>query len=231
MAEKTSQPEKWAPIIGRAVLFAAFVGGSFAIAGRLDWIQGWVFFALFIGYSVCLLWWLSRSNPGLFVERGRTGENVENWDKVVMRVYTGLLISLLVVAALDSGRYRWSSVPMGIQIAAWVGLGLSGAAIWHVMAVNAYLSSMVRIQEDRGHQVATRGLYGHIRHPMYLAIIVLMLCVPLVLGSLWALIPGCMIAALFVYRTAREDRTLIEKLSGYNEYTQRVRYRLLPGVW
>ncbi|MBN1812282.1 MAG: isoprenylcysteine carboxylmethyltransferase family protein [Anaerolineae bacterium] len=236
MTEKISRSEKpalwkWAPVIGRIAAFAAFVGGSFVIAGRLDWIQGWVFFALFVGYGVCLLWWLSRSNPDLFAERGRTGKNVENWDKVIMRLYTGFLISLIVVAALDSGRYAWSRVPISIRIAAWVGLGLSGTVIWHVMAVNAYLSSMVRIQEERGHQVATEGLYGYIRHPMYLAIIVLMLCVPLALGSLWALIPGGMIVALFVYRTAREDQTLIEKLPGYREYTQQVRYRLLPGVW
>lgn len=234
--KKTSRPEgaalwKWVPVIGRIMVFTVFVGGAFVVAGRVDWIQGWVFFAVFLGYGACLVWWLARSNPELLAERGSTGENVENWDKVVMRIYTGLLISLIVVAALDSGRCAWSRVPVGIQAAAWVGLSLSGATIWHVMAVNAYLSSMVRIQKDRGHQVTTKGLYRHIRHPMYLAIIVLMFCVPLVLGSLWALIPGGMIVALFVYRTAREDRTLIEKLPGYREYAQHVRYRLLPYVW
>ena len=233
---KTSRPEgavprEWVPVIGRIVVSVVFVGGLFVVAGRVDWIQGWVFLAVFLGYVACLIWRLAQSNPELLAERGNTGENVENWDKVVMGIYTGLLLLLIVVAALDSGRYAWSRVPIGVQVAAWVGLGLSGAAIWHVMAVNAYLSSMVRIQKDRGHQVATEGLYGHIRHPMYLAIVVLMFCVPLVLGSLWALIPGGMIAALFVYRTAREDRTLIEKLPGYGEYAQHVRYRLLPGVW
>jgi protein-S-isoprenylcysteine O-methyltransferase Ste14 len=226
-----SAPSKWARIIGWIVMSAVFVGGPFAIAGRLDWIQGWLFLAVFLGYVVCLTWWLARSNPELLEERRRTGRNVEDWDKVVIRLYTGLLTLLIVVAALDSGRYKWSRVPAGVQIGAWVGLGLAGMVIWHVMAVNAYLSSMVRIQEDRGHQVATGGMYGYIRHPMYLAIMVVIICVPLVLGSLWALIPASMIVALFVYRTAREDRTLIEKLPGYREYAQRVRYRLLPGVW
>lgn len=226
-----SAPRKWARNAWRITLFVLLIAATFAVAGRIDWVQGWLFFAVFVIYGVGWACWLARTRPGLLEERGRAGKNVESWDKVVMGIYTGLLFLLIVVSALDSGRYGWSTVPLGAQIAAWVGLGLAGAAIWHVMAVNAYLSSMVRIQEDRGHQVVTQGMYAIIRHPMYLANVILFVCVPLVLGSLWGLIPGFMIVGLFVYRTAREDRTLIEKLPGYEEYAQRVRYRLLPGIW
>ena len=226
-----SAPRKRAQIAWRFTLSVLFVAGTFAIAGRIDWVQGWLFFAVFLVYGVGWACWLARTRPGLLEERQRTGENVESWDKVVMGIYTWLLISLIVVSALDSGRFGWSTVPVGVQVAAWVGLGLAGAMIWHVMAVNAYLSSMVRIQEDRGHQVVTQGMYAVVRHPMYLALVILFVCVPLALASLWALIPGFLIVGLFVYRTAREDRTLMEKLPGYEEYAQRVRYRLLPGIW
>jgi protein-S-isoprenylcysteine O-methyltransferase Ste14 len=99
------------------------------------------------------------------------------------------------------------------------------------MAVNAYLSSWARIQEDRGQVVVTEGLYATVRHPMYLGIAIGFAGIPLALGSWWALIPGLMIVGLFVYRTAREDRMLRQKLPGYEEYAAKVRHRLLPGIW
>jgi protein-S-isoprenylcysteine O-methyltransferase Ste14 len=89
----------------------------------------------------------------------------------------------------------------------------------------------VRIQEERGQQVIDSGPYAWVRHPMYLGIIVLMLSIPLILGSLWALIPGGLIGALFTVRTALEDRTLQQELPGYPEYARRIRYRLLPWIW
>jgi protein-S-isoprenylcysteine O-methyltransferase Ste14 len=137
----------------------------------------------------------------------------------------------LALAVLDSGRFHWSVVSPWAQLLGWGALCFAGAIVWHVMGVNAYLSSYARIQEDRGQVVVTQGLYGVVRHPMYLGIVVAFLGLPLALASWCALIPGALIAALFVYRTAREDRMLHEKLDGYLEYAARVRYRLLPGVW
>ena len=96
---------------------------------------------------------------------------------------------------------------------------------------NAYLSSWARLQEDRGQVVIQEGAYRRIRHPMYLGIIVGFLGIPLVLSSWWAMIPSVVIVGLFVYRTYREDQMLIVGLAGYAEYTERVRYRLLPGIW
>jgi protein-S-isoprenylcysteine O-methyltransferase Ste14 len=229
--QKATELREWMQVGYRIALFVIFIVTCFAIAGRLDWIQAWAFFAVFIVYGAVVVGWLARSNPELLQERRQTGQNVEGWDKVVMNVYTVLLLLLFATSALDAGRYMWSEVPVALQAGAWAAMMLAGVAIWHVMAVNAYLSSMVRIQEDRGQEVVSKGLYGYVRHPMYASIIVFIMCVPLVLGSFWALIPGCLIAGLFVYRTAREDRTLTDKLPGYREYTQRVRYRLLPGVW
>ena len=97
--------------------------------------------------------------------------------------------------------------------------------------VNTFLSRTVRIQDDRGQRVVDNGPYAWVRHPMYLGIIVLMISIPALLGSLWALIPGSLIGALFILRTALEDRTLFRELPGYPEYAGRVRYRLFPGIW
>jgi protein-S-isoprenylcysteine O-methyltransferase Ste14 len=96
---------------------------------------------------------------------------------------------------------------------------------------NAYLSSWARLQEDREQVVVQEGAYRRIRHPMYLGIIVAFLGIPLALGSWWAMIPSLVIGGLFVFRTHREDLMLIRGLAGYAEYTERVRYKLLPGIW
>ena len=112
---------------------------------------------------------------------------------------------------------------------AWLALAVAGALIFWAITTNTFLSRMARIQDDRGHVVVTAGPYRYVRHPMYLGIIVLFLGMPVALGSWWALLPGAAVGLLFVLRTAKEDRMLREELPGYPEYTQRVRYRLLPG--
>jgi protein-S-isoprenylcysteine O-methyltransferase Ste14 len=103
--------------------------------------------------------------------------------------------------------------------------------IWWVTSVNRRLSTMVRIQDDRGQQVVTNGPYRYVRHPMYVGTVLFAPGIPLLLGSWWALIPAGMIIVIFIIRTAMEDKTLMEELPGYAEYTKQVRYRLIPGIW
>jgi len=99
------------------------------------------------------------------------------------------------------------------------------------MISNIYFSTAVRIQYDRGHTVASGGPYCYIRHPGYLGMIIYHLSTPIILGSLWALIPASLTVTLFIIRTLLEDNTLKNKLEGYKEYAERVEYRLMPGVW
>jgi len=218
-------------VVTSIAILAVFVLLWFWIAGRATWVQGWAFLLAFAGYVGTLTWRLARSDPDLLKERNRKAENVERWDQIVIACYTGLLVGLLVLSALDAGRFRWSTVPIWVQLLAWIALCVAAAIIWHVMAVNAYLSSWARLQEDRDQLVVTEGLYRHVRHPMYLGIILGFAGLPLVLASWWALIPALLIAGLFIYRTAREDRMLMQGLPGYQEYAEKVRYRLLPSVW
>jgi protein-S-isoprenylcysteine O-methyltransferase Ste14 len=142
-----------------------------------------------------------------------------------------LLFVMLVTAGLDAGRYQWSSTPHGIRVLGWMGFTAAAVLIWRVMSENTFSSSMVRIQADRGHKVVTTGPYRYVRHPMYVGVIVLLLSIPLVLGSWWATLPAVLIVILFVVRTVLEERTLKEHLHGYPDYMEHVRYRLLPGVW
>ena len=203
----------------------------FVPAGRLDWPAAWALSLLYGAFLLAYIIWGTLKAPDLLRERSRVAENVKIWDKVIMSIYTVLLVVIPVLAGLDVGRARWSQMPVAVQIAALAGIVLAGCLIFWTILANAYLGRMVRIQEDRGHQVATGGPYGYVRHPMYVGIILLFPCMALFLGSWWALVPALMVSGLMVIRTALEDRTLRAELPGYPDYARQVRYRLLPGVW
>lgn len=203
----------------------------FGIAGRADWIQGWIFLLVYLIFVIALYLRMRKNDPDLAEERIRSSKDAEPWDRWLMTIYVVLVIGMLFLAALDSGRYGWSRVPLLVQLVGWCLLILCGAILWHVMAINPYLSSYARIQDDRGQVVVKEGLYSRLRHPMYLGLTLAFLGMPLALGSWWALIPGLIIACLFVYRTYREDQMLITGLPGYVAYTEEVPYRLLPGIW
>ncbi len=230
-----ARPAVWRALLKRIVaLFVLILVMDlllFVPAGRLDWTAAWILSLLYgvslLAYAV----WGTLKAPDLLKERSQVAENVKVWDKVIMAMYTVLLLATLVLAGLDVGRVRWSQIPAAWQVLGLVGMVLSGGLIFWTIRTNAYLGRMVRIQEDRGHQVVTGGPYRYVRHPMYVGIILLFPCMTLFLGSWWALVPACLIGMLMVVRTGLEDRTLRAELPGYAEYAQRVRSRLLPGVW
>jgi len=203
----------------------------FIPAGRLDWLQAWAFVLAFGGFLTFYGLWGVRNDQGQLQERSQGGKNTKSWDKVILSVYTIFLIGMLILAGLDAGRFRWAPAPHILQGAGWLGAAFAGFLIWWTVSVNTFLSRTVRIQDDRGQRVIDTGPYRWVRHPMYLGIIILMVSIPLLLGSLWALIPGVMIGILFIVRTALEDRTLQQELPGYPEYASRVRYRIVPWIW
>lgn len=214
-----------------AVTILVFFAILFLPAGRLDWWEGWPFFLVFLIATSTLVVWMRRKDPELISERSQPGENVEQWDRIIMSIYTILLIIMLIVAGIDSGRLDLSSPPLFLRIAGWCGLTISMLMVAWAMSSNTFLSEMVRIQDDRGHVVISQGPYRYIRHPMYVGVILAIISMPVVLGSFWALIPAGLIVIVFVVRTYLEDRTLQEKLPGYTDYAAQVRYRLIPGIW
>jgi len=203
----------------------------FGAAGRLDWLGAWLLTGLYFLFLLLVAIWTTIKAPGLMEERSRKAANVKTWDNVIMSIYTVLLFVLLIIAGLDAGRFRWSVMPVALQILGIVLLALSGYVIWRVIAVNYYLSRYARIQDDRGQKVVAEGPYRYVRHPMYAMFIPFMAGIAFVLGSWWALLPGGLIGVLFIIRTALEDKMLQQELPGYREYAQKVRYRLFPGVW
>ena len=203
----------------------------FLPAGRWDWPQAWVLifsFGVFLLLYVC---WGIYKDPELFHERSRVAKNAKSWDRVIMAVYAALLPMIFIIAGIDVGRFGWSVVPAGVQVFAWIGLVLGAVLIFWTITTNTYLSRQARIQDDRGQKVVASGPYSHVRHPMYLGILIVFLSIPVALGSWYALIPCLAIDSLFVVRTAKEDKMLREELPGYEDYTRCVHYRLIPGIW
>lgn len=206
----------------------------FLSAGRLDWWEGWAYAGMTLVVLIISRVVLLRNDPDLIIERMTAGQedNAKPWDKVFVPVIS-LYIPLItyVIAGLDT-RFGWSpNIPDGIQIAALlVNFAGSMFSTWATFA-NRFFSSHVRIQTDRGHTVVRSGPYQFMRHPGYTGVIVSWLSTPIFFSSTWTWIPTILAIIGFIIRTALEDRTLQEELPGYKEYTQEVRFRLLPGIW
>lgn len=213
--------------IGVAVVLAIF----FVPAGTLRWPQAWVFLSLYLSAVAGFFFWAKKKDPALLKERASPQKYAKRWDRTLLRIYSVFLVAMLIVAGLDAIRFRWSYLPFGFNVLGFAGLVLAMLLVFWVMRENTFASSVVRIQTDRGHRVCSTGPYRHVRHPMYVAVILSVVCLPVALGSLFALIPAVVVVGLFVLRTALEDKTLQEELSGYKEYAQKVRFRLIPGVW
>ena len=206
----------------------------FIAAGRLNWVWAWVYVGIVVSFTLGSRIAVMRTNPDLIAERAQSldREDVRGWDRLIL--FFLLLIgplAMMIVAGLDE-RFGWSPqillAPRLVALAVMV-LGYT-LSTW-AMAVNRYYSAVVRIQKDRGQTVVTDGPYRFVRHPSYATGIVASLMIPILLGSLWALIPTILVALGTIIRTALEDRTLLEELDGYQDYAAQTRYRLLPGVW
>jgi len=229
--EKTKMPSKLTVIL-RTIFTTLFgIAAIFVPAGTLKWTEAWLFIILYAAAVTAAIFWMKKKAPGLLKERMRRKKDVKRWDKIFMAFYSTFLLVILILPGLDAVRFQWSNVPLFAKVLAFIGyIPGSGLAFW-AMRENAFLSNVVRIQEDRGHTVCTTGPYKYVRHPMYVGVILIMVCFPFSLGSLYTLIPAAIIIVLFFIRTALEDRTLLQELPGYKEYARKVRYRLIPGLW
>jgi len=200
----------------------------FFSAGRIDWIYGWIYTTITV---VLALIGAKIVPPEVLAERGHKKENVEKWDTIITTLIFIPWFGQYLVSGLDI-RSGWSpelALPVHV-IAIFIYIAGEALQMWSMKA-NAYFSSAVRIQYDRGQMVSSGGPYRYIRHPGYVGMMIYYLVTPIILGSIWALIPAGTIILLLIIRTSLEDQTLKDKLEGYKEYADKVKYRLIPGVW
>jgi len=210
------------------VLLAAALFGS---AGTVAWPMAWAYLGVVAVSQAAALVWFLRHDPDLIVERSRWHKDAKGWDKVLAPLIAVVIpLAIMVVAGLDR-RFVGAGMPVWAS-ALGLAIGVAGYAfiVWAVVA-NPFFSSVVRLQRDRGHRVASGGPYALVRHPGYVGASVAGLALPFVFGSFWALLPAGVYVLALVVRTGLEDATLWRELEGYADYAARVRFRLIPGIW
>ncbi len=200
----------------------------------LGWWQAWLYSALIVIAGIVPRMWAEKMHPGLMAERGKLGkdQNVKSWDKVMAPLMAvSVSFPLFIVAGLDH-RFGWSPLfPVWLNILGFILIALGYAFAGWAIVENRFFSSMVRIQTDRGHKVCDSGPYRIVRHPGYGGNMIALPGIVLALNSIWAIIPVVVALIIAVIRTTLEDKTLQEELPGYRDYTRRVRYRWIPGVF
>lgn len=212
-----------------ALLFVLLL--IFALAGHLSYWQGWIFSGVCITL-VLIQSVLFKDRTDLAKERIKPGPGTKWWDKIFWVFYGLMYLAIVVIAPLDAGRFEWSRhLSIYVYIISYIAFLFSIFIFGWAMWVNKWFSSVVRIQKERDQKVVQTGPYKIIRHPGYLGGILMGGTMPLVLGSLWGLIPGGIVMILLIVRTYLEDIALQKELPGYPEYATKVKYRLLPGIW
>ena len=213
-----------------AVMVVVFAWYILVNASRFGWTLGWIYVCMLVAISTINLACLLRWNPELIDRRMRFGKGTKNWDKVWLVLLVVGVIGIYVVVDIDPPD-ECSNTPAGAWLLGFVIFFLGWTLVIWSMVVNPFFEKTVRIQTDQGHRVIDTGPYTYVRHPGYVGILGWIISTPLLLASTWAFIPALITVLLFVVRTALEDRMLRDELPGYTEYTNRVRYRLIPGVW
>lgn len=213
-------------VLGLAVLALLL----FLPAGTVNYWQAWAFIATTVAVTVFPTVYLTRANPAALQRRMHGGPLAEGrtLQKVVITGAFAALIGMLVFSAYDH-RMHWSSVPGWVSVLGdvLVAVGLGIAML--VVIQNSYAAATVTVES--GQTLVSSGVYKHVRHPMYVGNLVMMIGIPLALGSYWGLLFVIGGQAVIVLRILDEEKLLTEELPGYRDYTQRVRYRMLPYVW
>jgi len=201
----------------------------FVSSGSLAWTWGWVLVGIMIANNVVSLLLL---DPGLLEERTGVKRGSKRED-ILLASIMGRLgpLGIIITAGLDF-RFGWSTpFPAVLAVLGLVFVIIGDVLTLWAMRENRFFSSVVRIQRERGHYVITTGPYRVVRHPGYLASVIVMLALPFALASYWTLIPAIATIIVSFIRTVLEDNTLKRELEGYSRYAERVRFRLVPGIW
>ena len=199
----------------------------FLPAGTLAYAEGWLLMGLLFGPMLIAGFVMLFKSPEFLAKRLDAKEKQATQKGVL--AFSGLMfIGGFVVAGLDH-RFDWSRMPLWVTVTASVLFLLSYALYAEVMRENAYLSRTIKVEQ--GQKVVDTGLYGIVRHPMYMATILLFLMMPIVLGSWYALIIFAFYPVIIIVRLKDEENLLTRELPGYAEYKKKVKYRILPLIW
>ena len=216
-----------------SIVFLVLIGLTlFLSAGTIQWPAGWSYILMAAVIQILDAIVLIPISPDLLAERSRPQAGAKKWDQLHSRLMAtvGPLI-IWIVSGLDY-RFGWSpGFPVWVVITSTALVFLGGMiALWST-AANRFFIGMVRIQEERDHTVIKSGPYQYVRHPGYLGSLLFIFFTPLMLGSLWGLIPALLTCGVVFLRTHLEDQVLRQELLGYQDYSQEITRKLVPGIW
>ena len=199
----------------------------FLPAGTWNYWQAWMYIGVLIVPMLFVLAYFMKRDPELLERRMKMREERGEQRKII-----GVSVIFFILGYLLPGfdiRFGWSNMPAWVSIAAAVVMFLSYLLVFRTMQVNSFLSRVIEVAENQ--KVIDTDVYGIVRHPMYVGMVVLYVVSPVVLGSWWAVIPSLVIIPVIVFRILDEEKALEQELPGYVEYKQKVKYRLIPFVW
>ena len=203
-------------------------------SGNWLWIEGWLFSLWFDAMVLSTLIYMYRHDPALLAERSKAlgSDNQKSWDKYLLSLIYMLAIAWLILMPLDASRFGWSPIfPVWLKVLGGMALLPALYLIFRATAENTFLSARVRIQTDRKQQVISTGVYGFVRHPLYLGCLLMLLGAPLLVGSIYGLALSLVAVVILVGRIIGEEKMLVTELEGYEEYKNKVTWRLIPWMW
>jgi protein-S-isoprenylcysteine O-methyltransferase Ste14 len=202
----------------------------FLSAWTIYYWQAWVFLAVFFVSVSAITVYLIRQDSKLLERRVKAGPGAERErsQKTIQLLASIAFIAVIIIPALDH-RFRWSKVPLYISGAGDVLVALGLLAVFFVFRENTFTSAIIEVGTEQ--RIIATGPYAWVRHPMYIGALIMLLGVPLALGSWWGLFTIVPMALVIVWRLLDEEKFLVKNLSGYSEYKKQVRYRLLPFIW
>jgi protein-S-isoprenylcysteine O-methyltransferase Ste14 len=220
----------WLQLVGVAVVFLGLVPW---LSGDWRRVEAWIFSVWWVSFLAAVLLWLRYRDPTLFAERlrmpGSGGESRS--DLAILIGIKVCFLAFIVVPPLDA-RFGWTArLPLWCELCGGILLLGGSLPFFRAFTDNTYASQLVRIQTERGQRVIDTGVYGFVRHPMYLGAGLVFIGGALLLGSISGLLLGLAMVGLCVVRILGEEKLLARDLEGYKEYLQKVRYRLVPHVW
>lgn len=215
-------------VIFRFFLLIIILGLMFFLpAGTIQYWQAWIFCGILFIPMIFVLIYLLKNNPELLERRMKMKEK-EKPQKLIIKLSMLVFITAFIIPGLDY-RLNWSDLHLTVIIIADVIIFLGYLLFFFVLKENSYASRIIEVENDQ--IVISTGPYAIIRHPMYLAVLLIYVFSPLALGSYWAMLAIFPLPILIVFRIINEEKVLIKKLPGYKVYTQRVKYRLIPFIW
>jgi protein-S-isoprenylcysteine O-methyltransferase Ste14 len=217
-------------LVALLLLFLAMAALVFIPPWTFDYWQAWTFLAIYFGASVAITLYLMKEDPQLLARRmsGGPAAEKEPAQRIIMSLASLGYIGLLAIPALDR-RFAWSHMPPWVVLAGDVFVGLGFLAVFFVFRENSFTSATIELAP--GQKVISTGPYALVRHPMYAAALVMLLGIPIALGSMWGVLVIVAILPALIWRLLDEEKFLAKNLPGYREYQTRVRYRLIPRVW